>query len=358
MNTSENMMQSKTQRFNEYLMNMDRKDMPIGLYYGKMGLCIYFFETGKLLDKPQYTDFAEKLLDEVIAESADFTAIDHETGLTGICIAINYLLKNDFVKGNPNIVLEDFDTKIIQSLLFNRVYEDNSKINTGLLKLTLGSLDYLATRLENNELQPDKRFIIENTIIEYINKIESYTLDKYADQLAFTISGYFVSTYLRYLYKLYNINFYNYKIDKVLDELSERVSYLFPSLECNRLLLWSSISRINKIKNYNTLKTYAKVLISNTTIDNAINEFRNKDIMLNNGLCGFYYLLKSENIHIQYKSVFEKKIENSDMWKTKFEEEEKLKHNLGLFNGFAGVILTYLDVKENVKNTFFDIIFN
>jgi len=41
-------MQEHIEQFNQMVMNINLSQLPVGLYHGKMGLCIYFYELAAL----------------------------------------------------------------------------------------------------------------------------------------------------------------------------------------------------------------------------------------------------------------------------------------------------------------------
>lgn len=93
---------------------------PIGLAYGKIGICIYFYYLSRWEDNEEYRLIADKLLDKVINElsnNQDFN-ISVEYGLAGIAIGISHLVKEKFVRGDINEILEEVDNQIFKLLVF------------------------------------------------------------------------------------------------------------------------------------------------------------------------------------------------------------------------------------------------
>jgi hypothetical protein len=351
----EELMQKRIEQFNQFVINLDLSDFPIGLYYGKMGLCIYFYELSRFTSDNSHLVFAEKLLDDIVDGISDKVAIDPENGLTGICLAINYLLSNGFAEGDPNKVLKDFDSKIIHSLLFNQLFDNDKNLSLGTINLRLGSLIYLSIRLENKNISKEERLIIENVLVENINKIEAMETDKFTEPVLFSVTGYFSPLYLQLLTKVYKLDFYNYKIDKIINSLTPHLLYRFPLNRANRMLLCASMEEATStFKDLSEWSDRVHLLKQDSNIPQTINEFRNKNIAFSNGLCGFYYLLKRAGNSRQFHDFFIDKIERSEKWESLSEEENVMKSQIGLYGGLPGIILTYMDIlrREEVSGYF------
>jgi len=345
--------------FNQWAMNIDLMRIPIGLYHGKMGLCIYFYELAKLTSEKKYQLFAEKLLDNVINNIDENIMIDPENGLTGICMAINYLLEKKYIAGNPNYVLKDFDDKIIQSLLFNPIF-DIKNTNLSTINALLGNLVYLTIRLQNTKLSKDERHIIQGVIIENINKIESYEIEKFTEPTFFSVTEYFTPLYLQLLKQIYQLHFYDYKIEKIVKGLSSHILYRYPLNKANRLLLCSTMSAMNtNLKNIKGWDEHIDLLQHHIDVTQIIQEFRNKNISFFNGLSGFYYLLRKTGCYNEYKNLVFEKIRCSEVWYQLFENDNTTKASFGLYGGLSGVFLTLMHIMQHSElEIFFDHIIN
>ena len=309
-----------------------------------------------MTSEKKYSVFAEKLLDDVVNNVAENITIDHEKGLTGISLAINYLLVKGYAKGNPNSVLKNFDDKIIKSLLFNGVFEYSKKVNLSPINLRIGNLIYLAIRLQNTGLNKYERHIMQGVTIENINRIESLDTEKFTEPVFFSMTEYITPLYLKLLQQVYQLHFYDYKIEKIVEGLSSHILYRYPLNKANRMLLCSAMNEtasvFGNIKGWNE---HIEILRQHLDIPQIIHEFRNKNMAFSNGLCGFYYLLRKTGHGNEYNDLFLNKISNSDIWNQLPENEDTLTTSIGLYDGLSGVILTYLHILHN-SNTemFFD----
>ena len=98
---------NKIQNLNKQLLSVHND--PSGLALGKMGTSLYLYHLSYLENSKDYKKLAEKYLDEVFGEIATVKEIDIKNGLTGIGLSIDYLVKNGFVKGNINNILQEID---------------------------------------------------------------------------------------------------------------------------------------------------------------------------------------------------------------------------------------------------------
>ncbi|MDR2232935.1 MAG: hypothetical protein LBE56_07415 [Tannerella sp.] len=121
MESSDKIIHKRIEQFNQAALSVDHSQLSIGLYHGKMGLCVYFYELAGLTSEKKYRIAADKMFNDIVNQVSDSIEIDHPNGLSGICMAINFLIEAGYIEGNPNHVLKSFDDKILQLLLFFRL---------------------------------------------------------------------------------------------------------------------------------------------------------------------------------------------------------------------------------------------
>jgi hypothetical protein len=112
-----------------------------GLLYGKMGIVLFFYHYAKYKNNIVYADFAEDLLDDIWETTYNNLPVSFASGLTGIAWGIEYLIQNNFVRGNSNEICEDIDNKIISL--------DIRRLNSEFIKKELeGLLHYILIRIK------------------------------------------------------------------------------------------------------------------------------------------------------------------------------------------------------------------
>lgn len=85
-----------------------------GLLHGKFGISICFFHLSRHLNNDTLNRYANILLDEIWTSLSNDTSIDFESGLSGVGWGIEYLIQNNFVKGNSNLICNDIDSMIMR----------------------------------------------------------------------------------------------------------------------------------------------------------------------------------------------------------------------------------------------------
>ena len=229
----------------------------LGLMHGKMGICIYFFHLARDTSNSIYEDYAEELIDEIFEEINTSTPLDFENGLAGIGWGIEYLAQNGFVEADTDEVLEDFDNKLFQQLIYNTPKEID------LLNGLLGIGAYYLKRLQNPNSNDDKLQTLTNkqmlihlidkldelnkTIPSLVQEPEAITLPNKENsntqetepkkQIFHLVWDYPVLIY--FLAELHEQNIFNHKVELILERLLKPLAQEenWPQLHSNRLLL-------------------------------------------------------------------------------------------------------------------------
>lgn len=113
---------------NHLIMNASQIN-DLGLYHGKMGIVLFFAHYARYTGKSIYERIAADILDDLYEKINTGLLINFEAGLCGICWGIEYLLQNEFMKGDSDDILGDIDQIIMERDL--RRIQDES-IETGL----------------------------------------------------------------------------------------------------------------------------------------------------------------------------------------------------------------------------------
>lgn len=90
-----------------------------GLLNGKMGAALFFYEYSHYSNNVVYSDCADRILDDIldaISEKRVSNSLDLADGLGGIGWGIQYLINHNFVEGEADEVLIDFDKKMQEGI--------------------------------------------------------------------------------------------------------------------------------------------------------------------------------------------------------------------------------------------------
>lgn len=185
----------------------------IGLLHGKVGIAIYFHHLARQSGKSVFSEFADKLINEVTNSISTETPFDFESGITGIGWAIEYLIQNGFIDADADDMLEEFDTKVYQVLI-----HEQKDIAT-----TLAIGHYLVSRL---------RYRVKNEETIAVLDLKYQTI-LYIDELERQIYKSKPTAEVAYLLtELHKLNIFNYKVGKLQRQVGAfDYDYLFPMVE-------------------------------------------------------------------------------------------------------------------------------
>lgn len=338
---------------NSRLLSLVKNDYPIGLVSGKMGICIYYYYLFRWEGCEEYKLIADDLLDDIISRLSDITDVTVESGLAGIAIGINHLIEEKFVEGNVNEILEDVDTIIFKKLAF-LIYKDVWKHIPKVEFIHL--LYYLHIRYERQTFF-DNKFIFQELIIKTIEMFkEDLNSDFFNESVSFSLRDFYLPFFLCIVSKVYDLNIYNDRINRILDEFIVRILSVFPVSQANRLyLLYGLVYLKSCLPEYeDRIESHIQLLKNNIDVDYIINkEFGNQEVYVENGLSAVYvllfYLQKKVPIYsIDYdlKSFFSR-IATSNIWKTLLNRDFYFYRYTRLFDGFPGVYLVLLHIKNH-----------
>ncbi len=141
-------MVNKLKEIAQYLTLHANQTNNLGLLHGKMGIVIFFYHYSSFTKDKLYSRFAGDLLDDIYEEITTIYPLDFKDGLSGIAWGMEYLIRNKFVGGDPDELLENLDKRIIE--------RDVRKItDTSLEKGLLGLGHYIIARyLPNQKISP------------------------------------------------------------------------------------------------------------------------------------------------------------------------------------------------------------
>lgn len=346
-------MQERIALFNQVVMSQDISNLPVGLFEGKIGLCIYFYHQARLNQVKEFEFFADKLLDDVCGQICTLgdKNISIESGLAGIGLGIIYLIKSGFIDGDENEILKELDDRVFCDFS-SFIVVSGCVDDVADLKFVIGIIFYFLVRLENEKLDCEQRVLFESIVIKAINEIESRPSERrYIEPSLFSLNKYVLPIYLFVLQRLYRLDIYNYKLDRIFRELVDIVMSSFPLLKSNRLSLCFGLNEVRDGQMPDCL-SHKKMLIDTVDVCDLINsEFRNRNIYFNNGLAGAYFLEKKLRGMDHFKAqLFGEKIFLSEVWDQYLNNSEGLKGYMGLATGFCGVILVYQDILKYIGN--------
>ena len=113
-----------------------------GLLHGLTGVAIFFFHYARYIQNTEYEDFAKRIMETVQHKLAENYRLDYSSGIAGIGAGIEYLIKNNFLEGNSDEILEDFDQMLSQYIICEEHTDGNILYGIGR---------YFIARINNSE---------------------------------------------------------------------------------------------------------------------------------------------------------------------------------------------------------------
>lgn len=338
---------------NNNLLPSVAKHYPMGLVTGKLGICIYYYYLSRWEENAEYECIAEQFLDNVISLLAETTDVTVESGLAGVAIGISHLVKERFIEGDIDEILEEVDSAIFKKLAFLAYKDIHKHIPKAEL---LHLLYYLYIRYTESKIS-DNQYIYAELIIRTIEMFkEGLQADFFNDYFSFSLQNFHLPFFTCIISKIYDLNIYNSRIAKILEKFSRQILSTYPVSQANRLYLLCGLISIKSClpNNEKEIESHIQLLKKGIDIDHIVNtELRNQDIYLMDGVSSVYIMLyylqkKHPAYSIDYDpQLFLTKISNSEAWNSLLSNELYLNKYNKLFDGFPGAYLVMLHIKRH-----------
>lgn len=319
--------------------------MPIGLFEGKMGYCLYFYILGKYDSK--YNHVAENLLEEIYSNILYTSDIEVDTGLAGIGLGIDYLIKEGYVSGDVNVILEDIDDCIFKKLN-NRDYCRNSRALSLIYHLIYLCIRYEKQRKEQKELLEELISQTFNVLYAKMNQIF------YEEPFSYSIH-YKTPLFLYLLARIWKLGFFNYRIERLFPEIEYSITTLYPKLDSNKLyLLWGMNHFLQVVPSY-AFQKHINLLKRDIDMERILKEeLRDKNLFLENGIASLLFIVKSmqgdlftdEEVKKAQELMFTK-IEASDLWNLLNKNDDYLEYFKRPVNNFNIIYVLYMAKASN-----------
>lgn len=349
---------SQLAAINELLAENASSKKDVGLFYGKLGLSIYFFILARETKKPEYQEIAEILIGEVYHSVGEATVPpDFEDGLAGIAWGLCYLVRNEYVDADLDEILSELDDRIYKYLI-----ENIGKLSVNLRQGLLGYLCYYTYRLELTTVSGDmvNKYIFHMICMDLINQLGQLIEEEkfHSREPALFTIFWDLPVLLMLLAGARKLNINPDKINRILDCLTPIVTSLYPKLHSNRLyLLWGmeNILKDVPIPDWRTHADFLRKGIEPTKIIDK--ECKNLNVLAADGISGLAFIsrklvgLTDDSGLILSEEKVVAKIRESVIW----DEEgfhKDMKKSIGLCVGLSGIgllLLEFLKDKKEVK---------
>lgn len=154
------------------IINGTLTDSP-GLFYGKTGIAVFFFNYARQTGNELFYDYAIDLIDKIQDQITVSISAQYDIGLAGIGVGFEYFVQNGFLEADDNDIFEDLDARMYRITM----YEPYSDLNIegGLT----GWGRYFIFRLKGNGKKDRKLYKALNHIaMEISQKITNNTVSE------------------------------------------------------------------------------------------------------------------------------------------------------------------------------------
>lgn len=335
-----------------------------GLLNGKIGVSILLYN---LAVENEEIDPSSLVLD-VINEINYNISPDFDNGLAGVGWGLEYLFQNDYIEGEVDDILKEFD-----KYLLSIFYSPNLTID--LQKGLIGMGFYLIKRVDNSRNQTITKLINKQWLALLVQRIILELKDEviYKHLKDFTSSPFDIySTYpilIYFLFEVYKLEIYNEEILVMLNKLisSLKNNKLHPKNEIKKLQLAVALSQylnpkvtsnISESVNQNfsqeeVLKIMDK-LLSNVNKDSIKNSSNINIVSFSKGTMGIVFLYSqlfynTKNDSFKLELEFWKK-HSLDILENNNTQKNKIEKNIGISEGLSGFLITEFSPKYKRKS--------
>lgn len=338
-----------SQRLDEFLLSGYKALDTPGLFKGKMGACLYFFHRSCISTDSRFSTAAENTLEDVysyVHENPIPTYFDN--GLAGIAWGIHQLMKEGFVDGHADVLLERLD-----DILFKVISEKTDDLEFGVKRGLLGYLVYVLDRVNGIPEHPRRhrsKDLFTSLAVLIINRLH---LMAETGTATFTEpKGFYLfwdlPVYLWVLAEAEKLAVHTDKVQQMKKDLTTTVLSCLPRHAGNRMNLYGAMKKTG-IAEWDQHAALLKESLSGMGFSTF--GLANKALNIENGLAGLILLDKyiRSDAH-EFNGYFDQKeffhgaklhLESSEYWT---DLNSIHTHELGLLYGFTGIAFALMSL--------------
>lgn len=330
------------------ILSSHSKNTNIGLLNGKTGLCLYYF----ILNRGDNdVNLAQNLLDNVISNlKIGSTDTTFATGLSGISWAIEFLIRNCYINGDPEEVVYELDNNIFKNIAYSIL--NKADFESGIL----GYLFYYLYKMQFLKGDSLSFALYEKVVVKLLNDLSDLLEN---NGLSVKPSHEFTVFWdlpicLFLLGRVYKLNIHLNKVDNILSILTPMILELRVPSNAYKLSLGVGLSCLLREVKDDRLSSFLQTLHEEFNIELLLNEeFRDKSLHFKNGLSGIYFLLwlkslvsnESGETFSLLKFRILDRIKNSSFWDIDF-------HNIDEYNVLSSFDLGLSGIGISISSFF------
>ncbi|MDE5560673.1 MAG: hypothetical protein K2J00_02535 [Bacteroidaceae bacterium] len=254
----------------------------VGLFKGKIGVCVALYVISKETRDMELEKQADALLAECLSKIQYVKDLSIDKGLTGIGLALMFLIANNYAEGDIDDVLEDID-----AYLYKNLKNDSIKYGMSCTSGLVGFLMYLVERLslgQDRSAIPYQlnaallRLVVDKLEEQLPKQLDNCTKDVYTSAIN-NIPILFI-----YFKKALDLGLYNNKILVCIRLWSSYIVTHMPYYGINRLYLAVALAYMNGTVQNQLIEKYVRQLLSTIDVDNLCKETSAEIMNINEGL--------------------------------------------------------------------------
>lgn len=232
------MIENKQSQLTESIINAIPATTESGMFFGKTGIMVYLFQLARQTGNSYYQEVAEQLIDDICVAADKMTSAGFNDGLCGVAWSIEYLAQKGFIDADTDDALEEIDNRIFKYLTSKSF--DELITSSDMLP---GIAFYLIWRIAPHKDKDSELVKLrKDLLIVIINALEtSYNKDSYVklreEPVRFSLAEYRLPFYLYLIAEIYKLDFYNYKLDRIIESITPVILSTFPIRQSHRIYL-------------------------------------------------------------------------------------------------------------------------
>ena len=175
----------------------------INAYPGRIGAVIFMYRYARRTKEQKYEELAERWLDEVVEDINICTSMKFQDGIWGVGWGIEYLVRNGYIEGNTDCILEDIDYLAIAQI--NSYHLKDVSLNTGIVGIGRYMLARIASETDTEKHK--SHLTLKEHLIYLIDWLESLL----------PLSEGHIGEIIEFMMDLLDKRFYPWKVKKIND---------------------------------------------------------------------------------------------------------------------------------------------
>lgn len=291
----------------------------------------------------QIEKFADTILTECLTKASGIKESSIDDGLTGIGLAVMFLISNNYVEGDVDNVLEDID-----AMLYKNLKNDSIKYGMSCTSGLVGFLVYLVERLSLSQNKESLSYKLNaasfRTVVNKLGDLLPRNLDNITKDVYTSAINDFPVLFI-YLKKAIDLGIYTDKILITIKLWSSYITTHIPYYNINKLYLTVSLAYLNGTIKNRQIEDYIQQLVFSINMDNLYREVSTEIMNVNEGWCfvevllftaerlfsGTNFAQECNKMHIRIQQQCNAKYNDALKEKT-FQERD-----MYLLNGFIGI---------------------